>query len=210
VIRADVRHRDLGLAEAGRVDVDDRDRRQAERAVGVPEARHHEHSIGLLDGRDVGLLAVQQIPVAVLAHVRRQVVRVRAGVGLGDRERDLGGARTDAAQPAVLLLGRTVLGEDAADDRRRHDDQQQRGARGRDLLADLRQRFHPEAPSAVLLRDVHPQVAAARQRVPELRRGLIGRDLLVHVLLPEVGADAGHGFAEEYFLLVRDEIESGG
>ena len=42
-------HRDLLTGEPGSVDVDDRQRRQPELAVGEPRARDHEHGVGVLD-----------------------------------------------------------------------------------------------------------------------------------------------------------------
>ena len=65
LVGADVGHRDLVAGEARRVDVHDRERRQAERAVREARARDDEHRVRLLDARDVGLLAVEDEPVAL-------------------------------------------------------------------------------------------------------------------------------------------------
>ena len=120
--------------------------------------------------RDEHLLAADPVAaVAVGRRARGDVVRVRAGVGLGDRERDLRRARRDAAQPAVLLLLGAVAREDRARDRRRDDEQQQRAARGRELLADRGQLGHPAPAAAVLLGDVHAEVALLARARPTAR-----------------------------------------
>ena len=106
LVGADVRHRDRVAREAGRVHVDQAQRRQPELAVGQAAAGDHQHGVGVLDARDVGLLAVQQQPVAAALERGGEVVGVGAGVGLGDREGDLGRARRDAAQPVLLLRRR--------------------------------------------------------------------------------------------------------
>ena len=61
-------------------------------------------------------------------------VRVRAGVGLGDRERHGDRAVGDAGQPALLLLVGAELADDGAADGRGHHHHQQRAAGGRHLL----------------------------------------------------------------------------
>ena len=178
LVRADVRHRDRVAGEAGRVDVDEAERRQAELTVGQAAAGHDQHRVGVLDARDVGLLAVEEQLVAAALERGGEVVRVGAGVGLGDRERDLGRARRDAAQPMVLLVVGAVAGQDRADDRRRDDDQEQRLAGRRDLLADRGEPGHAEPAAAPLLGEVDAQVALLGERVPELGGRLAGRVLV--------------------------------
>ena len=54
----------------GGVDVDDRQRGQAERAVLEPAAGDDEHRVGVLDAGDVGLLAVEDEAAVALARAR--------------------------------------------------------------------------------------------------------------------------------------------
>ncbi len=136
-------------------------------------------------------------------------MRVGAGVGLGDGERDFGGAGSDARQPALPLLLGAVPGDDAAHDRRRHHDQEQRASRRRDLLPDRGQGPHAEPAAAVLLRKVDAQVAAAGERIPELRGRLAFGRLAARVLPAVVAADRAHGFPQELLLLGGHERQRG-
>src|SRR4051812_8361517 len=83
-----------------------------------------QDALGFLDAADVGLLTADGVAAVRWRGGRRDVVTVRARVGLGDGERDLLRALADRPEPALLLIGRAVPREDAADDRGRHDDQE--------------------------------------------------------------------------------------
>jgi len=76
-----------------------------------------------------------------------------------------------------------------------------------DLLADPGERAHPEAAAAVLLGDVDPEVAAAREGVPELAGGLPLLGFPLRVLGPEPRADPGDGLPQQDLLLARDDVE---
>jgi hypothetical protein len=163
----------------------------------------------MLDTRDVGLLPAHQEPVTAPLHGCREVVRVRARVGLGDREGDLCGARRDAAEPALLLLVRPVPSEDVSDDRRRDHDQEQRLAGCGDLLAHGGEPAHAEPAPAPLLGQVHAEVALFGERVPELGRWLVRLVLLARVVLGEAVADAAHRLADLALLVRRHQREHG-
>jgi hypothetical protein len=209
LVRARRDGRDLLALEAGGVGVDEGDDRQAERAVGLAHARDDQDRVGLLDPGDERLLAAQRVAVVGADRGRGDVVRVRAGVRLCDRKGDLGRAGADPAQPALLLLRRAVADQDAADDRRRDDDQQQAGAGRGDLLADRRERGHPQAAPVVLLRDVHAEEAAARELVPQLGRRLAPLPLLARVRRAELRADARHGLPDPRLFVGRHEGQCG-
>src|SRR5207247_7945342 len=94
---------DVLALEPGRIGVHDQEEREPEGAVDLTRARHDQDRVRFLDARDEGLLAAEDPSTVVTPSRRRQVVRVRSGVGLGDSERDLGGAAGDASEPALLL-----------------------------------------------------------------------------------------------------------
>ena len=79
--------------------------------------------------------------------------------------------------------------------------------RRRDLLADDRQRPQPEPAAAVLLGQVHAQVAALGERVPQLERRLAGLDLGPHVLAAELAADAADRLPHQHLLVGREQVE---
>ena len=209
LVRAEVGHRYRVAAEARGVHVHEAQRRQPEAALRQAAARHHQHGVGVLHARDVGLLAVQHEAVAATLEGRGEVVRVGARVGLGDREGHLRRAGRDPAQPDVLLLLAAVPGQDRAHDRGRDHDQQQRLAGRRDLLAHRGQAGHAEPAAAPLLGQVDAQVALGGQRVPELGGRLSRLVLAARVVGWERVADAADGGADLPLLVGGHEIELG-
>ena len=137
-------------------------------AVLLALAGDDEDRVGVLDAGDVGLRAAQHVARRSSARRGRELVRVRPASGsvIANATRVVPGG-DPGSQSLALLLG-AVPDEDRADDRRRDDDQQQRAAGGRDLLADRRQRAHPEPAAAVLLGQVDAEVALLGERVPQL------------------------------------------
>ena len=99
----------LGDREAGRVGVDDEGadaaRALRRRIVLVAGAREDDVEVGDAAVRDPGLLAVEDVAVAVGARRARHRGDVGAGVGLGERERGDRLAARHARQVARLLLG---------------------------------------------------------------------------------------------------------
>ncbi len=135
-------------------------------------------------------------------------MRVGAGIGLGDRERDLRRARGDGGEPLVALRLGAVAGDDRADDRGGDHDQEQRASGGRDLLADGLEGVHAEPASAVALGQVDAEVALLGERVPELGGRLVGLDDPPVVVRPaERLADAANGVADRDLLVGRDDGE---
>src|SRR5690606_29955612 len=61
------------------------------------------------------------------------------------------------------------------------------------------------APAAVLGRDVHAEVAALAELVPELDRRFLLGDLLAHVARPVLRGDGPHRVPEHLLLLGRLE-----
>src|SRR2546429_546373 len=98
--------------EAGRVAVHEEQERQSEAPVRLARAGHHQNGVSLLDAGDERLLPAQDPPAVVAPRGRREVVRVRPRVRLGYGEGELCGPAADAAQPALLLVGRAVPCED--------------------------------------------------------------------------------------------------
>ena len=101
--------------------------------------------------------------------VVRDVVRVRAGVGLGDREGEVVPAAADPAQPAVLLLGRAVPRRGPC---RRSPGETSSGSSGHPAAltssSDDRQLVQAEPAAVVLRGDVDAEEAVVGQRVPQL------------------------------------------
>ena len=130
---------------------------------------------------------------SVAAGGRRDPVRVRPGVRLGDREGDDRLAAGDARQPSLALLVGAEAGEDRADDRRRDDHHQQPGAAGVELLGDDRQLVHPGTPPPYSTGQVDAEKAELAGLVPQLGHRLVRRRLgpgvLPAVLRRQLGDD---------------------
>jgi hypothetical protein len=137
-------------------------------------------------------------------------MRVRAGVGLGDRERVVRRAGAQAAQPAILLLVARVPREDRAGDAGGDEQRQQRTARRADLLLDHRE-LEQAQPAAVVLRgDIDADEAVRGQRLPELGRRLTRLAHAREVRTAEAGGDVVHGAAQHDVLFALDELDDRG
>jgi hypothetical protein len=199
-------HRD-GLhleAIAARIDEEQRQPPAAGLLVGA-RSRDDDDAIGLVDGRRVDLLPLDAIDVAVERGGRREPVRVRSRVGLGDRERHPRLAGRHRRQPPLLLLGGSVRGEELAADRGR-DDQQERGRAGRsELLADDRELRDPGTGASVFLRDVDAEVAVLRELGPQLGRLPIAPRYLEVIGVPVAERKLTHRRTEQLLLVRLDE-----
>ena len=100
--------------------------------------------------------------------------------------------------------------KDASDDGWRDDDQQKRAAGRGYLLTHRCERRHTEASAVVLLRDVHAEVAATRERVPQLERRLAGGVDAARVIRTEASRDRRDGLTQHRFLLGGHELQGGG
>ena len=143
-----------------------------ERAVGVAEARHHQHRVGLLDARDVGLLPVEEVacrrPCLHVSSTRlcelvpasgsviaKAILVVPAPIPRSQRSFCSG-------VPCLVRMLPTIAGETTISS-----SEQPAAAISSPTAASASM---PEAAAAVLLGDVHAEVAAARERVPQLGR----------------------------------------
>ena len=160
--------RDAGVARL--------DEKRGDRAV---ELREDDRQLGDAAVRDVALLAVEDVLVAVAAGGRLDSGDVGAGAGLGERDRGeaalLGG---EPRQPALLLLLGARTEQRPHGEHRRPDRRSQAGAAPRELLRDQARRHRRDAAAAVLGRD-------RVRRQPERRRlrEQLGRAVLALVPL---------------------------
>ncbi len=206
-VGAEVGHRDRILRQPGGIGVDDADRRQPELAALAAQPRDAEDRVRVLDAGDVVLLALEQVAVAVAPQLGADLVRVRAGVGLGDRKSDPRRAGRDPAQPALLLLVGAVAREDGAGDPRGDDEHQERGARPRGLLDDYREPLHPHATTAPFAGDVDPREPGRRDRVPSRRRRLLALPAVARVVRAERLEQLPDRAADLLLLVARDEAD---
>ena len=101
--------------DAGRVTVDE-EQRKLSAALGVGAgAGDDEQGVGLVGSRDVGLLSTDEVLVTVAVCGGGELMAVGPGVGFGDRERDLRRSRRHRRQPLLLLLVARTPGQQAAD-----------------------------------------------------------------------------------------------
>jgi hypothetical protein len=169
------------------------ERGQPGAALVLPGPRDHQQGLGLVDPGDVVLGAVQDPVGAVLARRGGDAQGVRARVWLGDGEHHLDRAAGQAGQPGPALLVGAELGNHLGRDRGRHEQQEQRRARGGDLLADQREFGQASPAPAVLLRYVDADEPGVPEGLPQLGAGAARRGPFGVIARPELGGDAGHG-----------------
>jgi hypothetical protein len=126
---------------------------------------------------------------------------VRARVRFGDREHDLDGAAGQAGQPGPALLVGAEIGDHLGRDRGRHEQQEQRRARGGDLLADQGELGQPSPAAAVLLGYVDADEPGVPEGLPQFGAGAARRRPFGVITRPELGGDAGHRGPERPVLL---------
>ena len=199
--------REQVLAQAWGIGRDD-EQGQPAAALVLPGPRDHQQGLRLVDPGDVVLGAVQDPVVAVLARRGRDAQGVRARVRLGDREHHLDGAAGQAGQPGPALLVGAESGDHLGRDRGRHEQQEQRRARGGDLLADQGEFGQPSPAAAVLLRNVDADEPSVAEGLPQFGAGAAGRGPFGVIAGPELGGNAGHGGPERPVFLRLGKVHA--
>jgi hypothetical protein len=122
---------ELAGVEAGAVGLDEEGGRPVRLAVRLGE---DDVDVGDRRVRDPVLRAVDHPPVAVRDGEGPHRRRIRAGLGLGERERRRHLPRREAREPALLLRVRAEPGDGQGAELLDHQDERGRGARLGDLL----------------------------------------------------------------------------
>ena len=144
-------------------------------ALVLPGPRDDQQGLGLVDPGDVVLGAVQH-PVVAVPDARwwRCAGCWSPASGSVIAKTILDGAAGQAGQPGLALLVGAELGDHLGRDRGRHEQQEQRRARGGDLLADQGELGEAAAAPAVLLGDVDADEPGVAEGLPQLGAGAAG------------------------------------
>eukprot|EP01136_Pigoraptor_vietnamica_P000419 Opistho-1_new@25714 len=190
------RHQQRGHAVGGRFD-----------AAGAPE---HHGRVGLVGGRDGGLLAVEHVVIAHALHAQAQVGGVGAAARLGQRNGEQRLALRELGQPRRHHLGPAVLAQDLPVERGQQVDVAQAQVGAGDLFVDHAGRQAAQALAAVGLgqlgRDEAHLAHLAHQRAVEHARGVALQEAGRHA----PGGEAARMLGQRRQVVVDVRVHRGG